>query len=427
MSIKTEKTKNNNEIKITFTVEAEKFENAIKEVFKENARYFNVPGFRKGKAPFSIVEKHYGSTMFYEDAFNKVMAEVYDEEIEKNKLDVVSKPEIKVIQIEKGKELIFEAIVATKPEVELGKYKGIELSKVEYKVTDEDVEHELGHRAEHNARIVSVENRAVENGDIVNLDYKGTVDGVAFQGGTAEKYDLTIGSGSFIPGFEEQVIGVKIGEEKDINVKFPEKYHSKDLAGKDAVFSIKVNEIKVKETPKLDDEFAKDTSEFDTLEELKADIRKTLEENNKNRAENEMENKAIDLVCEDVKVEIPNGMIELEIDKGIENIAQRMKMQGISLDQYLKILGKTEKDLRDEYRESAEKNVKYRLVIDKLIEVEKIEADKEDVKKELENMAKYYGQKVEELEKNEDMVKYVESASKATQAVKFIVNNAKIK
>ena len=376
MSIKKEKTNNKNEIKITFTVEPERFDEAIEHVFKENAKYFTVPGFRKGKAPFNIVAKQYGVEMFYEDAFNHLLPEVYDEEIEKNKLDVVSKPEINIIQIEKGKELIFEAIVSTRPEVELGQYKGIELKKVEYKVKAEDIKHELEHMAEHNSRMVSVEDRAVQKDDIANIDYVGTIDGVEFAGGKAEKYDLTIGSNTFIPGFEDQIIGMKIGEERDIKVTFPKEYHAADMAGKDANFHVKLNSIKVKELPKLDDEFAKDVSEFDTLEELKEDIKKRLTEENNHKAEHEMEDKAIETVVEASKVEIPAGMIEVEIDSMEDNMNQRLQYQGLNLEQYMKILGKTKKELRDELKVEAEKNVKYKLVIDAIVKAEKIKADK---------------------------------------------------
>ena len=426
MSIKKEKTNNKNEIKITFTVEAERFEGAIQHVFKENAKYFTVPGFRKGKAPFNIVAKQYGVEMFYEDAFNHLLPEVYDEEIEKNKLEVVSKPEIKVLQMEKGKELIFEAVVSPRPDVELGNYKGIELKKIEYKVKAEDVKHELEHMAEHNSRMVSVEDRAVKKDDIANIDYLGTVNGVEFAGGKAEKYDLTIGSNTFIPGFEDQVIGMKIGEERDIKVTFPKEYHAEEMAGKDANFHVKLNSIKVKEMPAIDDEFAKDVSEFDTLEELKADIKKRLTDENNHKAEHEMEDKAIETVVESSKVDIPAGMIEVEIDSMEENIDQRLQYQGLNLEQYMKILGKTKKELRDEFKEEAEKNVKYKLVIDAIVKAEKIKADKKFIKEEVENMSKQYGKDVKEIESRKDIMDYLEQASKNKQAVKFIIDNAKI-
>ena len=277
MKCKVEKTKNANEVKIELTVEAQKFEEAIKKVYFQSAKYFNIPGFRKGKAPMNIVEKYYGKEIFYEDAFNELAPEVLEEAVKENNLEIVSRPEIDITQIEKGKDLIFTAVMQTKPEVELGKYKGIEIKKIEYNVTDEDIDHELHHMQEHNSRLVNVENRPVEKGDTTVIDFEGFVDGVAFDGGKAEGHELEIGSNTFIPGFEDQIIGMKMDEEKDINVKFPDEYFSKDLAGKDATFKVKLHEIKKKELPKLDDEFAKDVSEFDTLEELKKDIKEKKE------------------------------------------------------------------------------------------------------------------------------------------------------
>ena len=426
MSLKQEKTENKNELKLTFTVEAEKFEEAIMNVFKKSAKYFNIPGFRKGKAPFKIVERYYGDSIFYEDAFNELAPAIYDEEVKKNKIEVASRPQIDIVQMEKGKELIFTATVATKPEVKLGKYKEISLKKIEYKVTDEDVNHEINHMAEHNSRIVTVDDRAVKDGDIVTIDFEGFIDGKAFEGGKAENHELTVGSKTFIPGFEEQLVGMKIDEEKDINVKFPEDYFSKDLAGKDAVFHIKLHTIKEKQLPKIDDEFAKDVSEFDTLEELKKSIKEKKEKENKERAKHETEDAAIEAVCENTKIDIPEGMIELEIDNMEQNIDQRLQYQGLNLDQYLKMMGKSEQDLRNEYKEQAEKNVKSRLVLEQIIKDEKIEADEKYVKEKLEEMAKQYNKKVEELEKNEELKSYLEESSKTEKAIKLIVDNAKI-
>lgn len=276
MSIKVEKTEKNNELKLTFTIEAAKFDEGMKKVYAKTAKYFNVPGFRRGKAPMNIIERQYGSEIFYEDTFNEIVPAIYDEELKANKIEAVSRPDIEITQIGKGQDLIFTAVVQTKPEVKLGKYKGIQLKKIEYNVTDEDIDHEIGHMAEKNSRLVSVEDRPVEEKDKAVIDFEGFVDGVAFNGGKAEGYELEIGSKTFIPGFEDQIIGMKIGEERDINVKFPEEYMSKELAGKDATFKVKVNEIKKKELPKIDDEFAKDVSEFDTIKELKASIKEKL-------------------------------------------------------------------------------------------------------------------------------------------------------
>ena len=284
MNCKVEKTKNANEIKLEITVESTRFDEAIKKVYFKSAKYFNIPGFRKGKAPMQIVEKYYGKEIFYEDAFNEVAQEALEEAIKENKLEVVSRPDIEVTQIEKGKDLIFTAVMQTKPEANLGKYKGIEIKKIEYNVSDKDIEHELGHMQEHNARLISIEDRPVETGDIATIDFEGFVDGKAFEGGKAEGHELEIGSNTFIPGFEDQVIGMNIDEEKEIKVKFPDEYFSKDLAGKEAMFKVKVHEIKKKELPELDDEFAKDVSEFDTLKELKADIKSKQEKQNEEKA-----------------------------------------------------------------------------------------------------------------------------------------------
>ena len=304
MECKVEKTENANEVKLNVTIEAEKFDEAIKKVYFKSAKYFNIPGFRKGKAPMNIVEKYYGKEIFYEDAFNEVVPEELEKAVEENKLEVVSRPDIEVTQIGKGQDLIFTAVFQTKPEAELGKYKGVEIKKIEYKVTDEDIEHELGHMQEHNSRLISVEDRPVEKGDIANINFEGFVDGVAFEGGKAENHDLEIGSNTFIPGFEDQIIGMKIDEEKDIQVKFPDEYFSKDLAGKDATFKVKVNEIKKKELPTLDDEFAKDVSEFDTLKELKESIKEKQQKQNDERAKYETQDAVMKAVCENVKVDI---------------------------------------------------------------------------------------------------------------------------
>ncbi len=426
MSLKQEKTENKNELKLTFTVEAAKFDEAIQKVYKQSAKYFNIPGFRKGKAPYKIVEKYYGANIFYEDAFNELVPEIYDEEIKASKLEVVSRPKMDVVQMEKGKDLIFTAIVSTRPEVKLGKYKGIELKKVEYKVEDGDIDHELGHMAEHNSRMVTVEDRAVKDGDTTTIDFEGFVDGVAFEGGKAEGHQLVIGSNTFIPGFEDQIIGMKIGEEKDINVKFPEEYFSKDLAGKDAVFHVKLHAISVKEMPKLDDEFAKDVSEFDTLEELKKSIKERLEKDNADKAKAEMENAAIDAVIENTKLDVPEGMIDLEIDEMIDNIDQRLQYQGMNLDTYLKMMGKTESQLREEFKPDAKKNVETRLILSQIVEDEKLKADEDYINAELTKMANQYKRDLEELKKNENLTEYLSKASMNEQAVKFLLDNAKL-
>ncbi len=427
MSVKVEKTDKTNEVKLEFTVEAAKFEEAIQTVYKKSARYFKIPGFRNGKAPFKMVEKMYGIQIFYEDAFNEVAPEVYEEGLKEANIEAVSKPVIDITQIEAGKDLIFTAVVQTKPEVTLGKYKGIEIKKHEYTVSDEDVEHELGHMAEKNARLVSVEDRPVENGDITVIDFEGFVDGKAFEGGKAENHELTIGSNTFIPGFEEQIVGMKIDEERDINVKFPEEYFSKDLAGKDAVFKIKLHEIKKKEMPEINDELAKDISEFDTIDELKASIREKQEKDNEAKAKYETEEDAIKTVCENAKVEIPSGMIETEIDNMEKDIETRLSYQGMKLDDYLQMIGKTKESFRDEYKEQAERQVKSRLVLEAIAEDAKVEVPVDDISAKISEMANVYGQKAEELEKNENLVNYVKESLKTEKTIEFIVANAKIK
>ena len=425
MNCKVEKTEKANEVKLEITIEAEKFENAIKKVYFQNAKYFNIPGFRKGKAPMNIVEKYYGAQIFYEDAFNDVATEGYDEALKENKIEPVSRPEVDIIQMEKGKDLIFTAIVQTKPEVELGKYKGIEIPKVEYKVEKKDIDHELGHMQEHNSRLITVDDRPLDNGDTATIDFEGFVDGVAFDGGKAEGHELEIGSGAFIPGFEEQLVGMKIDEDKEIKVTFPKEYFSKDLAGKEAIFKVKLHEIKKKELPELDDEFAKDVSEFDTLAELKKSIKEKLEKNNEQRAKYETEDAAIKAVCEGTKLEIPSGMIDLEIDNMLKDFEQRLAYQGLNVEQYLKMIGKTEEEMRKEYEPQAIEAIKSRLVLEAIINAEKIEASEEEIKSKMEEMAKNYGKKVEELSENENLKKYLEEGIKSEKALEFIVENAK--
>ena len=425
MNCKVEKTKNANEIKLEITVEAEKFENAMKKVYFQNAKYFNIPGFRKGKAPMNIVEKYYGAQIFYEDAFNEVATEAYEEALKENKIEAVSRPEVDIPQMEKGKDLIFTAIVQTKPEVKLGKYKGIEIDKIEYKVDKKDIEHELGHMQEHNSRLITVDDRPLENGDTATIDFEGFVDGVAFEGGKAEGHELEIGSGAFIPGFEEQLVGMEIDGEKEIKVTFPEEYFSKDLAGKDATFKVKLHEIKKKELPELDDEFAKDVSEFDTLDELKKSIKEKLTKNNEQREKYETEDAAIKAVCEDSKLDIPSGMIELETDNMLKDFEQRLAYQGLNLEQYLKMIGKTEEEVRKEYEPQAIEAIKSRLVLEAVIKAEKIEASEEEIKAKMEEMAKNYGKKVEELSENENLKNYLTEGIKSEKALEFIVKNAK--
>ena len=424
MSCKVEKTKNANEIKMEITIEAEKFENAIKKVYFKNAKYFNIPGFRKGKAPQAIVEKYYGKEIFYEDAFNEIAGEEYEKAIEESKVEVVGRPQIDIVKMEKGQDLVFTAIVATKPEVELGKYKGIEIEKIEYNVEEKDIENNLKQMQEKNARVITVET-PVENGNIAVIDFEGFVDGKAFEGGKGENYSLEIGSGSFIPGFEDQVIGMKIDEEKDINVKFPDEYFSKDLAGKDATFKVKVHEIKKKELPQLDDEFAKDVSEFDTLKELKDSIKERLVKENEQKAKYEKEDAVMKVVTEGMKVDIPAGMVEVEVDNMVKDMEQRMSYQGLKLEQYLKMLNKTEAEFRKDYEPQAIEAIKSRLALEAIIKAEKIEATEKDAKEKLEEMAKNYGKTAEELEKNDNVKEYIKQGIENEKAIEFLVENSK--
>ena len=428
MKCNVEKTANANEVKLEVTIEANKFEEAIKKVYFQSAKYFNIPGFRKGKAPMNIVEKYYGKEIFYEDAFNEVVPAELEEALKENNIEAVSRPDIDVKQIEKGKDLIFTAVFQTKPEAELGKYKGIEIEKIEYNVTDEDINHELGHMQEHNARLISVEDRPVESGDTAVIDFEGFVDGVAFEGGKAEGHELVIGSNTFIPGFEDQVIGMKIDEEKDINVKFPEEYFSKELAGKDATFKVKLHEIKKKELPELDDEFAKDVSEFDTLDELKKSIKDNMEKENEQRQKYETEDAVIKAVCENVKVEIPSGMIENETEDMLKNIESRLSYQGLKLDQYLQMMGKTAEEVKKEYEPQAIEAIKSRLMLEAVIKAEKIEATEDEIVAKVKEMATSYGKADdEEFMKNENVRKYIKSGIESEKALEFLVKNAKIK
>ena len=428
MNCKVEKTENANEVKLELTVEAAKFDEAMKKVYFKSAKYFNIPGFRKGKAPMNIVEKYYGKEIFYEDAFNDVAQEALEEAVKENKIEVVSRPDIDVTQIGKGQDLIFTAVFQVKPEAELGKYKGIEVKKIEYNVTDEDINHELSHMQEHNARLINIEDRPVEKGDITVIDFEGFVDGKAFEGGKAENHELEIGSNTFIPGFEDQIIGMKKEEEKDINVKFPDEYFSKDLAGKDATFKVKLHEIKKKELPELDDDFAKDTSEFDTLEELKKSIKDKMEKENEQKQKYETEEEVIKAVCDNIKVDIPSGMIETETENMLKDIENRLSYQGLKLDQYLKMLGKTKEEMQKEYEPQAIEAIKSRLMLEAVIKAEKIEATDDEIEEKMKEMAKNYGRENdEEFMKNENVANYIKEGIKSEKAINFLVENAKFK
>lgn len=415
-------------VKLEITVDAEKFEEGMSRAFFKNAKYFSVPGFRKGKAPRARVEKYYGEHVLYEDAFNEIAPEIYADAIKENNIEAVANPEIEITQIGNGKELIFTAIVTIKPEVKLGKYKGVKVEKKEYPVSDEDVENTLKAMAEKNARIITCgDDKIVENGDTAVIDFEGFVDDVAFEGGKAENYSLEVGSHTFIPGFEDQLIGLKKGEEADVNVTFPEEYFSKELAGKPAVFKIKVNEIKTKEYPVMDDEFAKDVSEFDTLKELKDDTRANLEEDNARRAKFEMEESAIATVVEKTEIDIPKAMLDAEVDEYVHDMEHRLEHQGISLDMYMQMTNSDILAVREQFTEKARKNIMTRLTLEAIFKAENIEITDEDVNNKLRDVAKEYGRDAEEfITKANDQVKiYAREELKYDLAVKFVMDNAK--
>ncbi len=427
MKSKIEKTENANEVKMELTIEAKKFDEAIKKVYFESVKYITIPGFRKGKAPMNIVEKYYGKEIFYEDAFNDLVPKEMQEALKENNLEAVSRPDIEVTQIGKGQDLILVATFQIKPEVKLGKYKGIEIPKIEYNVSDEDVMHELEHMQDHNARIITVEERPVEKGDIAVIDFEGFLNGEPFDGGKAEGHELEIGSNSFIPGFEDQIIGMKEDEERDIKVTFPEDYFSNELAGKEATFKIKLHEIKKKELPELDDEFAKDVSEFETLEELKNNIKDKKEKQNKDREKYEKQEAVVKAACENAEVDIPSGMIETEIDNMIYDMETRLSYQGIKLNKYLEMIGKKEEDIRKEYEQQAKDAIKSRLTVEAIVKEEKIEATDEEIDEKIKEMAKNYGKKEEELKDNENIRKYIKQGIESEKVVEFLVENAKVK
>ncbi|MBO5178920.1 MAG: trigger factor [Clostridia bacterium] len=427
MNAKVEKLENS-QVKIEITIEAEKFEEAMQKAFFRNAKHFAVPGFRKGKAPRNIVERHYGESILYEEAFNIAAPDVYDEVIKENNIEAVASPEIDITQIGSGKDLVFTAVVTVKPEIKLGKYKGLKVEKKDYPVTDKEIDEHIKQMAEKNARIVSADKRhKLKNGDTAVIDFEGFVDGVPFEGGKAEGHSLEIGSGAFIPGFEDQLVGMKIEEEKEIEVTFPEEYFSQELAGKPAIFKVKLNEIKMKELPEIDDEFAKDVSEFDTLAELKEDVKEHIQEENEKRAKFEEEEEAIKAILDKTEVEIPRVMVDNEIDGYIKDLETRLSYQGLKLDMYLDMMGKNILDVRKEYEEKAENNVKTRLVLEEIFKKEELEVKEEDVNEKLAEFAKSYGRDADEFVKNatEQMKEYVKEELKYTIAVKFIMANVK--
>ena len=396
MSLQVEKLEKNM-AKLTIEASAEDFEKAIQKVYLKARGRINIPGFRKGKAPRKLIEKMYGTGVFYEDAANDLIPTAYAEALKDCDLEIVSRPEINVTQIESGKPFIFTAEVAVKPEVTLGEYKGVEVEKSDVEVTEEDINKEVDKERENNSRTIDVDDRAVESGDIIKLDFDGSVDGVPFAGGKAENYTLTIGSGSFIPGFEDQLIGTKIGEDKDVTVTFPEDYHEKSLAGKEAVFKCKVNAITVKELPDADDEFASEVSEFETLAEYKEDIKKKLTEKKEKEARAKKEAQAVEKAVENATMEIPDAMIDTQVQSMMEDFARRMQSQGLSLEQYFQFTGMDAKKMHDQMKPEALKRIQNSLVLEAVAKAENIEISDEKVDEEIAKMAEAYKMEVEKL------------------------------
>lgn len=377
----------NNIAKLTIEVDQAKFEEGMKYSFNKNKNNFNISGFRKGKVNRVVLERMYGEQVLYEDAVNFVIPSEYAEAVKEHKLEVVSRPEVDIVQIGKGKNFIFTAKVTLKPEIELGEYKGLEVPKTSNRVTAKEIDEVLNKEAEKNVQLISIEDRAVKDGDVVNINYEGSVDGEVFEGGKAENYDLTIGSKTFIDNFEEQLIGKNIGDEFDITVKFPKKYHSEQLAGKEAVFKVKINEITEKVLPEINDEFAKDVSEFDTLDEYKKEIKKNIKDKKNEEAKIKKENEAIKKAIENSKMDIPNVMIENQIDKLVYNFDMRMRQSGLTLEQYVKFSGKTIEDMREELKDEAKAQVESALLLDAIVKTENIEVSDEEYQEKLKEIA----------------------------------------
>ena len=410
-----------------FTVSADEFEKAVEKAYRKNVGKINIQGFRRGKAPRMIIEKYYGKEIFYEDAINIVLPDAYDKAVEENGIHPVAQPEIDIKgEIVKGDDITFTAKVTVKPEFELGTYKGIQADKVTHRTLKKDVDAEIEKLRERNSRMVPVEDRTVQKDDIANIDFEGFSDGKAFDGGKGENFDLTIGSGQFIPGFEDQLIGANIGDEVTVNVKFPDEYHAEELKGKDAMFKVKINGIKVKELPALDDEFAKDVSEFDTLEELQKSTKEKLSAANKEKAQHETEENVINAVCDATEIDIPQEMIDTQIQNMIRDFDMQMRYQGMDLQQYMKYTGTTADMLKEQFKDDAAKRVKTSLILEKVCEVEGIDATDKDVEKEYQKTVESSGMKLE------DVKKYISESDikdriKAEKTIKFLVDNANFK
>lgn len=426
MSLQVEKLEKNM-AKLTIEVSAEELEKALESAYQKNKNKMSIPGFRKGKVPRKMIEQMYGPAVFYEDAANELIPDAYEKALEECEEEIVSSPTIDVVQIEKGKPFIFTAEVALKPEVTLGKYKGVKVEKAEVEVTEEEIDAQIEKERENSARTITVTDRPVKDGDITTLDFEGFVDGVPFEGGKGGDYPLTIGSGSFIPGFEEQLIGVEIGKETEVNVTFPEDYHSADLAGKAAVFKCTVKEIKEKELPDLDDEFASEVSTFDTLAEYREDVKKTLTQQKADAAKSAKEEAVIEAVVEDAKMEIPDAMLETEQRQMVDEFAQRMQMQGLTMEQYMQFTGTNPQMLLEQAKPQALKRIQSRLVLEAVAKEENLAADDAEFEAEIKDMAEKYQM---ETDKIKDMLgergrKQVLEDLAIRKAVEFLVENAK--
>ena len=426
MSLQVEKLEKNM-AKLTIEVSAEELEKALDEAYRKNKNRISIPGFRKGKAPRRMIEQVYGREVFYEDAANALIPQAYDSALEECEESIVSSPKIEVTQIEAGKPFVFTAEVALKPEVTLGKYKGVKVDKMDVEVTDEEVEAEIGRERESNARTITVEDRPVQDKDMTVIDFEGFVDGVAFEGGKGENYPLTIGSGAFIPGFEEGLIGAQIGEEVEVNVTFPEDYQASELAGKPAVFKCTVKEIKEKELPELDDEFASEVSEFDTMAEYREDVKKKLGDRKAAEAKSAKEDAVIDAVIAEAQMEIPDAMLETQQRQMVDEFAQRIQSQGLSMDQYMQFTGLTADKMLEQVKPQALKRIQSRLVMEAVAAAEKIEASEEEFEEEVKVMGEAYQlepEKVKEL-LGENGKKQVKEDICIKKAVDFVVENAK--
>ena len=427
MSLQVEKLEKNM-AKLTVEVPAEQFEAALKTSFQKNKNKFSIPGFRKGKAPQAMVEKMYGVGVLYDDAIDTLLDSTYADAVKESGLEIVSRPEIGIEQIEKGKTFIYTALVAVKPEVTLGEYKGVEVEKAKPEVTDADVEAELKKVQDQNSRMVNVEDRAVENGDHTVIDFEGFVDGQPFEGGKSEAYPLVIGSHSFIDTFEEQLIGKNIGDEVEVNVTFPAEYHAAELAGKPAVFKVKIHEIKTKELPELNDEFAGEVSEFETMDEYKSDIRAKLAETKQQQATTENENNVVEKVVENASMEIPDAMIDDQVREMINDYARRMQSQGISLEQYMQFTGMTIEKMQEQSRPQAEKRIRTRLVLEAVVAAENIQVSDEAVDAEIAKMAETYKMEADKVRSimGEAGIAQMKEDMAVQEAVDFLVAEANL-